>query len=101
MMNSEFSQFQEYANSKWKYRRRVMFLTLLFYFASVGFILVKSDSFEVENYNGILTQITIAFSIVTTAYFGGSSYEQVRKDVTKDFEEFRMSKSKPRDESAG
>jgi len=89
---TETESFKEFKNNQWKYRRRVMFTTLIFYFASVAYVLWKSESENIENYVGIITQLTLAFSVVTGAYFGASSYEKVRNNTTSDFRDFQLSK---------
>jgi hypothetical protein len=80
--------FLKYQNSKFRNRRRLAMGTAIAYFGMAFYMLFKIAPENFDHYDAFFLQISLVSGTVITAYFGGSSYEEVGIDRSSLVDEF-------------
>ena len=83
------TEFQKFQNNRFTNRRRIAFGAAIGYYAIALLMLYKIPAEHFSNYDGFFMQVSFFTGSVLLAYFGGSSYEEVRVDREKLFVQFR------------
>jgi cytosine/uracil/thiamine/allantoin permease len=73
-------EFLDYQNSKWTNRRRMAWLSLLFYFAIVAWLVWRTDPSVFGNYDGFMIQLSVFVGAILTNYFVSNSAENMKLD---------------------
>nr|CAI3971077.1 hypothetical protein ORM20_00023 [Ochrobactrum phage ORM_20] len=85
----DMEEYLQIQSKRWLYRRIITFITLAFYIAVTGVLILLVQPEHVDVYTGLYVQVSLFCGAILMAYFGGSSYEEVKLDKEKIVSEFQ------------
>lgn len=85
----DMEEYLQIQSRRWLYRRIIAFIALVFYIAVTGILLLVVLPEHLEIYTGLFVQVSLFCGGILAAYFGGSSFEEVKMDKEKIVNEFK------------
>ena len=85
----DMEEYLQLQSQRWMYRRIIAFIALAFYIGVTGVLLLVVRPEHLEIYTGLFVQVSLFCGGILMAYFGGSSFEEIKMDKEKIVNEFK------------